>query len=96
MQLGMRDEGGCPFVHFDDVNLLQTLADTVIKNTDVIKEIISLRNAKKPNEACNLYMAALVASRKGNESDSNIVIEYESPLEYYCNIKTLLCKSLSW
>lgn len=96
MQLGMRDEGGCPFVHFDDSSLLETMADTVIENSDTVKRILTSRAAGKPSEACRLHMAATVEARNSDKRASDIVIEYESPLEYYFNCKTFVCESFSW
>lgn len=95
MQLGMRDEGGCPFVHFDDINLVSTLSAKVKQNESVVAKIIELRNEKKPCEACALHMITSLQS-DGVEKISE-EIRYESPVQYYIEKKSRCCdESLMW
>lgn len=91
----MRDEGGCPFVHFDDVNLMSTLSCAVKQNEDALAKIIQLRNEKKPCEACALHMAVLLPIGDNDKKRSKEIC-YESPVDYYFGAKSCVEESLNW
>lgn len=92
MSLGMREEGGCPFVHFDDVNLMASLSGEVTQKTDTVKEIFQLRAVNKPCEACNVYRAAYTKIIQKDEP----LDKFSSPLTYYRSLKPCSDPSLEW
>lgn len=92
MSLGMREEGGCPFVHFDDVNLMASLSGEVIQKTDIISEIFRFKAVNKPCEACNVYRAAYTKIIQKDEP----LDKFSSPLMYYRSLKLCSDHSLDW
>lgn len=96
MQIGMRDEGGCPFVHFDNSNFLATLRDTVKQNKSVVDEITDLKNSGKPCEACALHMKVSSGFAPDDCRVSGENVPFESPVTYYFCTKSYANKSLDW
>lgn len=99
MQMGMRDEGGCPFVHFDDSNLLSSLHDSVKQDRSVVDEINELRNSGLPSEACSLHMrfSSRSACQVGGKCELKEKPPFESPVGYYfCKKGGNADKSLEW
>ena len=88
----MRDEGGCPFVHFDHEAMLSTLSPIVASNDESISKISALQLRNQPMEACSSHMCSLIESSKQTED----IVKFRSPVEYYFNMKKCLNKSLQW
>lgn len=92
MSLGMREEGGCPFVHFDEANLVESLSSEVTQKNEIINEIFRLKAANNPCGACNVYRAAYV-----KVLNLGVSLEgFNSPLTYYRSLKLSSNPSLDW
>lgn len=92
MKLGMREEGGCPFVHFDDTNLLALLSDEIRDDSDIMNKIFEQRMLKNPIQACYTYQAACARKYRLPVSLS----KFQSPVEYYKSMKLCFNTTLEW
>lgn len=92
MTLGMREEGGCPFVHFDDTNLLALLSKKIGDDSDTMKKILEQRTLKNPVQACRVYQVACARKYRLQISPDN----FKSPVEYYKCMKVCFNDDLDW
>lgn len=92
MQLGIREEGGCPFVHFDDTNLSASLSKEIREDPIIVNKIREQRTLKNSMQACYIYQAAC-ARQNGLQIPSE---KFKSPKEYYQGMKVCCDTTLKW
>ncbi|XP_019864798.2 uncharacterized protein LOC109594075 isoform X2 [Aethina tumida] len=80
LSLCARDEGGCPFRHFDDHNLRRTL-NNILPSTDEMEVIIHERKGS-PNEACKLTFQSLYKQFTTEEINLSDVF-FANPVQYF-------------
>uniref|UniRef100_A0A6P7GQZ8 DNA primase large subunit-like n=1 Tax=Diabrotica virgifera virgifera TaxID=50390 RepID=A0A6P7GQZ8_DIAVI len=85
--LGPRDEGGCPFKQFDDVNLRNLLKSDFLINSQELEAIIQARNSE-PVEACRMFLKTINNLTTCRESESNFT--FMSPVDYYLQLNKKL------
>lgn len=92
MQIGLTEEGGCPFSQFDDESLNEFLTKNMPPGDNVFSKIMQLRQEGYCSEACTLYMRANLRLYRNDECPIN----FESPVGYYFALKSCADDSLSW
>ena len=95
MKIGMRDDGGCPFVHFDRSDLLSTLSDTVKQSKKAVDEIFEAKDSQKPCDACSVHLA-LSLGLTLDSCNTNENLYFQSPTVYYFCKKRFATSSLEW
>lgn len=91
MILSPRQEGGCPFKHFDNENLLALVSNHMDKNSNDNIDNILIYRKENPSYACKVFLEICnkkliknpISMECSNSSNTSDCIKFNNPVQYF-------------